>query len=150
MVLTICTQLRMAAPDLDDEQCQQQVYSAWTMKGKNTRQMKTSHLTSENAGLVSSAASLSSAKMSLAAAPRKAAWHPRGGCGAPPPPGAPPPGARRREKMRSCRSSSPTSPIPERFGAMAEAEAAVTLEEEAVSLEQVSRLYSRGKKSGLW
>ncbi len=162
-------QLRAAEPALADEEVQQRIWSTLQSRGARTRQVKTSMLQSAHAHLVSQAPSLCKAREALCAAGPLRESHPmartklralpgspakkcrgvyRSSRGAPPPlpcaaAGCPPPLAAARMAAPSLGS------IDCEFGS-GPATASVEIAEDAVSYEQVARMYGKGKKKGLW
>jgi len=124
-------QWRSASPEMDDEAVQRAVHQQWQERGRRTRQSKTAKLSSPTACFVSEARSLSAAKAKLAeCAPPLGSRTLASSRAAP---------AESRSLMRSL-SAAPSEPLDER----------VRIEEDAVSYEQVSRLYGKCKKKGIF
>lgn len=174
-VQSMTEQLRTAEPTLSDDAVEEQVFHGLRAKGVRTRKVGGSRLQSAHASLVSEAPSLAVAKASLAergpppppsdlgAFKMRSAR--RGTAGA----------AAGRKPNPRVRSSSPSSPIGAmveeeeddmadvlgcsmslrsasalRGGAGIGGEVHVKLEEQAIAMEQVSRMFKRGQKKGLW
>ena len=142
---------RSAEPGLDEAQLQARVATSLQSKGVKTRQMKHAKLSSAHAKLVCSASSLSEARERLSSVPAPAAG---------PRPllktrKSAPARGRRRGGGGACDG------VEDLCEGMAEvdelldegpctAETVVETVEEAVSAEQVSRMWARGKVKGKW
>lgn len=170
--------LQRERPDLDEEHQMELVYRSLQSKGRKTRQMKSTKLTSAHVDLVSKAATLSEARESLEKAapvcrsvspPLEALRKAEGGSM------LPRSLARKKKSLSSLKAYHPSEASPGTLRSLSSASAlsfydttgavetvedtleieealhdAVETVEDTVSYEQVTRMYGKAKKSGRW
>ena len=151
-VQRLTAEYRSADPTVAEDTLQHRIWQDLRAQGRQTRHLGGARLQSKHATLVSAAATLSAAKTSLSkAGPPAPDRSLKGGLKTKAMPkrrGRPPHAM--ASKRRSLGDESDEDLDDESGTEAAASSASYALEERSISLEQVSRLYGKGKKMSLW